>query len=149
MPSSLLEGVLAAFPETAGRSGDFRVGIDVVSVSWFARQTRTDPDGGASPMALGAFTADERSHCEGRPERFAARWAAKEAIAKAIGTGFRQGLRPADIEIQHQPCGTPIVTAAPGRTWPHDAHLWSWSVSLCHEGDAAVAVAVALAPPRG
>jgi holo-[acyl-carrier protein] synthase len=89
------------------------------------------------------FTEDELNYCADRPARIAARWAAKEAVAKAIGTGFR-GLRPNQIEIRRMSTGEPYVQPADGRPWPHDAHTWTWSVSLCHEADLALAVAVAI-----
>jgi len=142
----LVRDVLAAV--SAADTCDFgaaRVGIDVVSVAWFARTLETT---GGRAMALAAFTEAERHYCSGRPDRFAVRWAAKEAVAKAIGTGFR-GLRAGDIEVLHHPDGRPALAPAPGSTWPHEAHTWQWSLSLCHEGDAAVALAVALVPrPR-
>jgi hypothetical protein len=56
-----------------------------------------------------------------RPERLAARWAAKEAVAKAIGTGFR-GLRPRQIEIVHHPWGEPTVDQLSATDpWPDGA----------------------------
>ena len=43
------------------------------------------------------------------PERFLAkRWAAKEALAKALGLGFRQGLRMNQCEVCHTPLGKPV-----------------------------------------
>lgn len=139
----LLAGVLAALSNDHGSTRLARVGIDVVSISWFARQLTSHP-AGTNPIELSSFTSAERTYCAGRPERYAARWAAKEAVAKAIGTGFRRGLRPADIEIHHHPEGQPVVRPAAGSTWPEAAHQWSWSLSLCHEEDAAIAIAVAL-----
>ncbi len=45
------------------------------------------------------------------PERFLAKkFAAKEAFAKALGTGFRNGLNMCDIEITHTELGQPIIT---------------------------------------
>ena len=89
------------------------------------------------------FTEAERAYCEERPERLAARWAAKEAVAKAIGTGFR-GLHSSQIEIVHQPWGEPTVRSIGDRPWPDGANRWQWSLSIAHEGDAAVAVALAV-----
>lgn len=142
-PQPLLAGVLAALSLNHGSTRFARVGIDVVSVAWFARQLASHP-AGAAPIELSSFTSAERTYCAGRPERYAARWAAKEAVAKAIGTGFRGGLRPANIEIHHHPEGQPVVSPADGSTWPEAAHRWRWSLSLCHEEDAAIAIAVAL-----
>ncbi|MDF2895079.1 MAG: synthase [Rhodococcus erythropolis] len=121
---------------------EVRIGVDVVDISRFERQLRSR---GGQAMIATRFTDHERHYCERRPDRLAARWAAKEAVAKAIGTGFR-GLRPSDIEIIHHLNGQPAVSVPVGVTWPNDAHRWYWSVSLCHEGDRAVAVAVAVIP---
>jgi holo-[acyl-carrier protein] synthase len=127
----------------AGRPGSLRVGADVTSVAWFSRLlTRR----AGQAMTRRAFTPAEQEYCAGRPERYAVRWAAKEAVAKAVGTGFR-GLRPADIEIGRLPDGRPVVTAADGAAWPDGAHTWPWALSLCHENDAALAIAIAT-PPR-
>lgn len=124
------------------QQGEIRVGTDVTSVAWFVRllARRAGP-----AMVKRVFTAAEQQYCGGRPERYAARWAAKEAVAKAIGTGFR-GLRPVDIEIRHCPNGRPEIAAAPGATWPDEAHTWPWALSLCHENDAALAIAIATPP---
>jgi holo-[acyl-carrier protein] synthase len=64
-------------------------------------------------------------------------------VAKAVGTGFR-GLQPNQIEIQRRCTGEPYVQPANTRPWPHEAHTWSWLVSLGHEGELAVAVAIAV-----
>lgn len=140
--TDLVPALLAMCETTAAHGTRLRVGVDVVSIAWFARQISAGDD---SAFIRTTFTPTERAYCAGRAERFAVRWAAKEAVAKAIGTGFR-GLRPGDIEIVHHPDGCPEITAAPELTWPHGAHKWTWELSLCHEGDAAVAVAVAAAP---
>ena len=42
--------------------------------------------------------------------RLAMLFAAKEAVAKALGTGFHQGVAPAHIETIHQPSGKPEIT---------------------------------------
>ena len=123
---------------------DVRLGVDVTSVGWFAR-VLTGRAGQA--MVRTRFTPAEQQYCAGRPDRLAARWAGKEAVAKAVGTGFR-GLRPVDIEIRHCPDGRPVVAATAGSYWPLQAHTWSWALSLCHENDAALAIAIAT-PTRG
>ncbi len=47
--------------------------------------------------------------------RFAGQFAVKEAVLKAVGTGWREGIRWTDIEISHAPSGAPRVTLS-GRT---------------------------------
>ena len=118
------------------------LGVDVVAVSEFARILAT-PSGEA--FASRTFSAGELAYCDGRANRLAARFAAKEAVAKAIGTGFR-GIRPSQIEVLHGADGQPSVQAAGPQEWPEAAHLWRWALSLSHDGDAAVAVAIAVRP---
>ena len=58
------------------------------------------------------FTADEIRYCESKAnkaERYAARFAAKEAGMKAIGTGWSRGVRWQDIEVRRLPGGRPTV----------------------------------------
>jgi len=121
-------------------SEKIRVGIDVVSISKFESQSKSRS--GAAFIRT-RFTENELAYCEDRPERLAARWAAKEAVVKAIGSGFR-GIRPRDIDIRHESWGEPTVDRPLGVVWPYDSHRWIWSISLAHEGDAAIAIALAI-----
>ncbi len=78
--------------------------------------------------------------------RLAGRWAAKEAAAKALGTGW-QGIRYTDIEIQRLASGAPAVrlhgaAAAVAATWGE----CQWQLSISHDRDYCVAVAIAIAP---
>lgn len=138
--NGLVEDVLRAIGNGAGGEEFLRIGIDVVSVADFA--TLMARPGGADFVA-NSFTESERDFCAERAARLAVRWAAKEAVAKAVGTGFR-GLRPLDINVVHHPDGHPSVAPTNGSSWPDDADRWMWSISLCHEGDAAIAIAVGI-----
>ena len=58
------------------------------------------------------FTAAEIDYCQSkgnRFERFAGRFAAKEAAMKAIGTGWRRGVSWRDFEVVREPSGRPIL----------------------------------------
>jgi holo-[acyl-carrier protein] synthase len=58
------------------------------------------------------FTAVEIAYCETKKykyENYAARFSAKEAFMKAIGTGWRFGIRFADIEVYHDEFGKPLI----------------------------------------
>jgi holo-[acyl-carrier protein] synthase len=58
------------------------------------------------------FTAGERRYCDSkanRVERYAARFAAKEAAMKALGTGWNYGVRWQDCEVARQPGGRPTL----------------------------------------
>jgi holo-[acyl-carrier protein] synthase len=59
------------------------------------------------------FTEGEIGYCESkanRVERYAARFAAKEAAMKAIGTGWNHGVAWRDVEVGRQPGGRPTIT---------------------------------------
>lgn len=58
------------------------------------------------------FTDEERRYCQSganATERFAARFAAKEAAMKALGTGWSQGVRWRDLEVVRLPSGKPTL----------------------------------------
>ncbi len=58
------------------------------------------------------YTEREIEYCRSKrnaSERFAARFAAKEAGMKAIGTGLRRGVTWQDVEVTHQPGGRPTI----------------------------------------
>lgn len=63
------------------------------------------------------FTPAELARCRGRlraTEALAQRFAAKEACAKALGTGFRRGVAWRDIEVRNLPSGQPVIGLANG-----------------------------------
>jgi len=58
------------------------------------------------------FTPGEIAYCETKKhkyENYAARFSAKEAFMKAIGTGWRFGIRFADIDVYHDEYGKPLI----------------------------------------
>jgi len=61
---------------------------------------------------LRIFTEEEREYCDSkanRTERYATRFAAKEASMKALGTGWNHGVRWRDIEVHRQPGQRPTI----------------------------------------
>jgi holo-[acyl-carrier protein] synthase len=59
------------------------------------------------------FTESEIGYCDGkakRAEHYAARFAAKEAAMKAIGTGWNHGVKWRDVEVCRRPGGRPTLT---------------------------------------
>ncbi|MFB3813547.1 MAG: holo-ACP synthase [Terriglobales bacterium] len=89
------------------------------------------------------FTEGEIRYCESkqnRAERYAARFAAKEAALKAIGTGWRRGVSWRDIEVQREPGGRPTIAFA-GRAAEFAARLGMRraSLSLSHTAQHAIA----------
>jgi holo-[acyl-carrier protein] synthase len=90
------------------------------------------------------FTAGEREDCADQPYRLAARLAAKEAVAKAIGTGIGKiGWR--EIEIRATPTQRRPVLILHGAAADisEQMGLTEWDISLTHTADYASAVAVA------
>lgn len=58
------------------------------------------------------YTPEERAYCESklnRMERFAGRFAAKEAAMKALGTGWRRGVAWHDFEVSRIASGQPVI----------------------------------------
>ena len=61
------------------------------------------------------YTAREREYCEkfkNKYERYAGRFAAKEATMKALGTGWRHGVRWVDLEVVRETSGRPTLALA-------------------------------------
>ncbi|MGC8838118.1 MAG: holo-ACP synthase [Anaerolineae bacterium] len=116
------------------------VGVDVVEVARVERMVRRFGE----RFLARIYTEAERAHCRGEAQRLAARWAAKEAIAKALGTGVA-GFRWTDLEVVADAEGRPAVRlhgAAGARA--RSLGLREWAVSLSHTEDLAVAFVVAL-----
>lgn len=84
------------------------VGIDIVDVR---RVQRIATEHGERFLKR-VFSDEELSYCMRFADPFphlAARWAAKEAIAKALGTGFSSGVTWKSISIIHTPKGEPVA----------------------------------------
>ena len=78
------------------------------------------------------FTEGEIRYCDSkanRAERYAARFAAKEAAMKALGTGWNHGVRWRDIEVQRQPGGRPTL-AFHGKAAEVAARLGTKNIAL-------------------
>jgi holo-[acyl-carrier protein] synthase len=89
------------------------------------------------------FTEGEIQYCESkanRVERYAARFAAKEAGMKAIGTGWNHGVRWRDIEVVRKPGGRPTLLLH-GRAAEFAANLGATNIalSLTHTAEQAFA----------
>ena len=61
------------------------------------------------------FTEAERAYCDSRPnpaQSYAGRFAAKEAAMKALGTGWRRGIRWVDLQVVREQSGRPTLALA-------------------------------------
>ena len=120
-----------------------RVGVDVAAIPRIAEAQKRFGD-----RFLHKFLSDrEIAYCGDSPERWAGRWAAKEAIGKAMPSGVPRP-RMRDVEILPSDDGRPHVRVAPATTLTGR----TVDVSIAHDGHFAVAVAVipeaeAIQPP--
>ncbi|NOZ00216.1 MAG: holo-ACP synthase [Chloroflexi bacterium] len=90
------------------------------------------------------FTLQELEDCAGRAESLAARFAAKEAAAKALGCGIG-AIAWQEIEIRHDENGRPTLHLHGAAARLADEQgLSAWSISLSHSRSHAVAMVVAM-----
>jgi holo-[acyl-carrier protein] synthase len=95
------------------------------------------------------YTPYEIKYCQSRrqaTQHFAGRWAAKEAILKALGTGWRRGISWRDIEVRNEPGGRPVVALRGGaREVVEQQRIGQILISISHCRSHATAYALALA----
>jgi len=94
------------------------------------------------------FTAQELAEVGDNVVSLAARFAAKESVAKALGTGIGDvGWK--DIEITRGPAREPTLSLhGAAQRLAQEQHLRTWSISLSHTHTHAIALVVALGNPR-
>src|SRR5260221_7138956 len=89
------------------------MGVDIAEVDRI--QSAIERHG--EPFLRRIFTAAEREYCErfkNKYERYAGRFAAKEAAMKALGTGWRRGVKWVDLEVVRETGGRPALGIAGG-----------------------------------
>ena len=95
------------------------------------------------------FTATELAYCRGKKrqtEHLAGRFAAKEAVLKVLGTGWRKGISWRDIEVTNDPSGRPRVTlSGPCREAADRQGMGEVLISITHIPTHAVASAIGVA----
>jgi holo-[acyl-carrier protein] synthase len=118
------------------------VGVDLCEVERMRRTLERTPG-----FASRVFTAGEQAVCQRRrhPEQgFAARFAAKEAVLKALGAGIG-ACALTDIEVVRTDSGAPELTLhATAATLAAGRGVTAWRLSLTHTATLAEAVAIAL-----
>ena len=91
------------------------------------------------------FTSGERADCEDQPQRLAARLAAKEAVAKALGTGIGDvSWQEIEIRCNNERNRPTLFLHGAAAALAHEMGLTQWDVSLTHSDDYSSAVAVAM-----
>lgn len=119
----------------------YGTGIDIIEVNRI--RTVMERDIGFREKI---FTPVEIAYCETKKhkyENYAARFSAKEAFLKAIGTGWRYGIRFADIEVYHDELGKPHIRAyGKAEEFLKEFRIARMHVSLSHLKETATAVVV-------
>ena len=115
------------------------LGLDIAEVDRIAEAiTRYGP-----AILERLFTPAEVAYCEShknRFERYAARFAAKEAAMKALGTGWTRGVRWRDIEVVRAPGGKPTLRLeGAAKEIAQGLGVRNISLSITHSGNLALA----------
>src|SRR5271163_1287630 len=115
------------------------MGIDVAEVKRIASVIESQKE----RFLQRVYTPAEAAYCEqfkNRAERFAGRFAAKEAAMKALGTGWARGVRWVDIEVLREPSGKPTLNLlGETRAIADRLRVRNISLSITHSGDMALA----------
>jgi len=94
------------------------------------------------------YTEEEIRYCNSRrqaTQHFTGHWAAKEAILRALGTGWKRGMSWRDMEIRNDPAGRPLVALRGGMVDLIEHHgITQLKVSISHCRTHAVAYALAM-----
>ena len=94
------------------------------------------------------YTPEEICYCQQRKQatqHFAGRWAAKEAVLKALGTGWRRGISWRDVEVRNEVGGKPILLLRGGALEAAEQlgiKQVLISISHCHTHATAYAIAL-------
>ena len=124
--------------------GVLGIGVDIVEIERFASSMQRSGQAFLDRL----FLPDEQAYCspQREPARcFAARFAAKEAVSKALGTGIGAQLAWRDIEIRRRDSGEPfIVLHGTGAETARRLGVSAILLSLSHSEHYAVANAIAL-----
>jgi holo-[acyl-carrier protein] synthase len=125
--------------------GTTELGIDIIKIERIAAAIKRFGD--RFPKRV--LTDAEARYVRNRPQNFAGRWAAKEAVSKVLGLGVR-GVGWRDIEIVRLPTGAPTVRLhGRAKTRAEQLGMGRIAVSISHEGDYAVAIAFGIRTAGG
>ncbi|TAK02946.1 MAG: holo-[acyl-carrier-protein] synthase [Chloroflexota bacterium] len=135
----------AAVPTAAVPAGTTELGIDIIKVA----RIRAALERFGPRFSRRVLTPAEQRYVRDRPETFAGRWAAKEAVSKVLGLGVR-GIGWRDIEVERLPTGQPAVRLH-GRAEERATQLGMdrIALSITHESDYAVAIAFGIRTAGG
>jgi holo-[acyl-carrier protein] synthase len=120
-------------------SSRFSVGVDIIEIERIEAALRRHGE----RFLQRVYTPKEQAYCRGRVPELAVRFAAKEAVSKALGTGM-QGIVWQEMEILCNERGKPVVHLhGRARARAEELGLYEFAVSLSHSRDYAVAFVMA------
>ena len=119
------------------------LGVDIVEIGRMEQILQRSPG-----FTARVFSEGERAYCERchRPAvHYATHFAAKEAVLKALGTGFSQGIKFTDVEVGHDKNGRPVaVLHGRAAEIADERGVLELPLSLSRTSDTAVANAIAV-----
>ena len=134
------EAVAASLPPIEGAVG---LGVDIVEIERMKRILERTPS-----FARRVFSCEECCYCDATasPEaHYATRFAAKEAVVKALGTGFSRGIGVRDIEVKRSSKGRPyVVLSGRAKQIAREMGVRELPISLSYTHTDAVACALAI-----
>lgn len=117
------------------------IGVDMLEIARMERVLARRPS-----FVERVFTEEERAYCDRRArpaEHYAARWAAREAVVKALGTGFSGGIGVRDVSVRNDESGRPqAVLTGRALEVAQAQGVREVAISLSHTREVAVANAV-------
>ena len=122
------------------------IGVDLIEIERVRRALDRYPS-----FRERCFTEAERAYCDSRPnpaQHYAARFAGKEAVGKAIGFGVARAFAWRDVEIVGRP-KPKVRLSGRAAAWAERAGAASLDVSMTHSRELAAAVCVAAAGSVG
>ena len=126
-----------------GIDGAVGLGVDIVDIARMKRILERTPS-----FARKVYSDEERAYCldKATPEvHFATRFAAKEAVVKALGTGFSGGIGVRDIEVRRTSKGRPyVVLSGRAKEVARELGVRELPISLSYTHTEAVACAMAI-----
>ena len=124
-------------------SGQVGLGVDIVEIERMKRILARTPS-----FSRKVFSCEECCYCDGKPNpevHYATRFAAKEAVVKALGTGFSEGIGVRDIEVRRTSKGRPYaVLTGRAREVARELGVRELPISLSYTHTEAVACAMAI-----
>lgn len=125
---------------------EIRQGIDITNVGRMQKAMERR----GSRFARRIFTAEERAYCDRKRmkyEHYAARFAAKEAVMKAMEVRRENRYRFREIEVRRRPTGKPFIWISPtSRKRFRLPSRYQMELSMAHERDIAIATVLLILP---